>query len=278
MEFKKSVKRALGQAFQIAGLDRHTIDSTLSIVAFHRIDDDLAADSLTCTSAQFESFCRHFRDHFAVVPLAQQVAACHSGRPMGGTLSITFDDGYLDNYTVAAPILERLGLTATFFVVSEFIGSTTIAPWDRHMPNHPGWMNWTHVRNLVQRGFDIGGHTATHLDMGQASSATIANELTSSKAKIEHELNREIELFAYPFGGPEHITETARELVRDAGFRCCVSCHFGINPSVADPFRLHRLPISTWYADPLQMTAELVISEARTNVDALRIATRYPLE
>jgi len=264
MDFKKSVKCVLGHALQMSRLDRHRIESTLNIAAFHRIDDDIAPDPLTCSSEQFERFCEYFKDNFKVVPLAHQVAACHSGRPMGGTISITFDDGYLDNYTVALPILERLKLTATFFVVSEFIGSRYVPAWDRHLTRHPGWMHWSQVRSLVRRGFDVGGHTATHIDMGRASEATIAEELASSKLKLEEELGREIQLFAYPFGGPDNINDAARTLVEEAGFQCCLSCHSGTNACVADPYKLQRLPISTWYATPMQMTAELVLSEART--------------
>jgi peptidoglycan/xylan/chitin deacetylase (PgdA/CDA1 family) len=101
--------------------------------------------------------------------------------------------------------------------------------------------------------------------MGTASEATIVAELAASKEKLERELGREIQLFAYPFGGPNNITDAARRLVEEAGFQCCLSCHSGTNPRVADPYHLQRLPISTWYAAPMQMTAELVFSEARTS-------------
>ena len=149
----------LGHAAGAAGLLRRDFRSKMIIVAFHRVRDDLPEDGLTVSSAKFEKFCEFFRSQFKVVPLAEQVAACGSDKNMGGTLSITFDDGYRDNFEVAAPILRKLGLPATFFVTTGFIGSQTVAPWDRNLPRQPGWMDWDQLRALVSEGFEIGCHT-----------------------------------------------------------------------------------------------------------------------
>jgi hypothetical protein len=65
------------------------------IVAFHRIRDDMPEDGLTCGSAKFEKFCEFFCRYFSVIPLSEQVAGCNAGKDMGGTLSITLDDGPL---------------------------------------------------------------------------------------------------------------------------------------------------------------------------------------
>jgi peptidoglycan/xylan/chitin deacetylase (PgdA/CDA1 family) len=92
---------------------------------------------------------------------------------MGGTLSITFDDGYRDNYEVAAPILKRLDLPATFFVTTGFIGTRRVAPWDQNLVRQPGWMDWDQVRSLASQGFEIGCHTDTHIDMGTADEQTV---------------------------------------------------------------------------------------------------------
>jgi peptidoglycan/xylan/chitin deacetylase (PgdA/CDA1 family) len=238
---------------------KRSFDSLMSIVAFHRVNDDLAPDPITCASDEFELFCEFFKNNLEVVSLSEQVKACHERRPMGGTVSITLDDGYLDNYTVAAPILQRLHLSATFFVTTSFIGTRRVPYWDAQLPVHPGWMTWDHVRELASRGFEIGAHTQTHIDMGRESDDVIAKELAGSKLAIEQAIGREVRLFAFPFGGPTNITESARALVREAGFTCCLSCDAAANPALADPFYLRRLPISQWYLSPDQMTAELAL-------------------
>jgi peptidoglycan/xylan/chitin deacetylase (PgdA/CDA1 family) len=57
-----------------------------------------------------------------VVPLAALTAELENGRSLEpGSVVLTFDDGYLDNYTVAAPILASLGLPATFFLATGYV-------------------------------------------------------------------------------------------------------------------------------------------------------------
>jgi peptidoglycan/xylan/chitin deacetylase (PgdA/CDA1 family) len=264
IDIRKLVKTGIGQFLTLSGLHRSKIDSKVIITAFHRVNDHLPPDSLTCRSEMFEQFCRYFKDNFRVVPLAEQIEGFKTGRNMGGTLSITFDDGYLDNYEVAAPILEKLGLPATFFITSDFIASERVPFWDKELPQQPGWMNWEQVRDLAKRGFTIGGHTVNHIDMGKEPAERVRQELDTSKSRIESELGRGIELFAYPFGGEKNINETSRQLVREAGFNCCMSCHGGTNEPATDVYRLKRIPISTWFSTPQQLTAELVMGSIRS--------------
>ncbi len=257
----KSLKGIAGKAAGLAGVYARNFRSKMTIVAFHRVNNGLASDGLTCSSEKFEAFCRFFRQHFRVLSLSDQVAGCRAGADMGGTLSITFDDGYLDNYEVAAPILRKFGLPASFFVTTGFIGSQVIAPWDMHLPLPPRWMSWDQLRALVAQGFEIGCHTDTHIDLGSADADTVRAELEASKYKLRQELGVPVTLFAYPFGRRENLSARSRELVREAGFVCCVSCCGGTNPAVADPYDLNRIGIANWFATPDQFGIELVMGK-----------------
>ena len=64
---------------------------------------------------------RWVKSVFNVIPLEEGVAGIKSGKLPPRALSITFDDGYANNATVAAPILKRLGLHATFFIATGFL-------------------------------------------------------------------------------------------------------------------------------------------------------------
>jgi peptidoglycan/xylan/chitin deacetylase (PgdA/CDA1 family) len=261
-DLRKGFKTILGRAADLTGICARSFGSITTIVAFHRVNDVLPNDGLTCSPAKFESFCQYFRDHFRVVSLSDQVAGARAGRSMAGTLSITFDDGYLDNYEVAAPILCRLRLPATFFVTTGFIGSSIVAPWDQGLPTRQSWMNWDQVRSLVSQGFEIGCHSDTHLNLGEASSAEARNDLRASQAKIQNELGTEAQLFAYPFGGPQDISESSRQMIRELGFECCVSCHGGINPPIPNPHDLNRIGIAEWFSNPYQFAWELALRKA----------------
>jgi hypothetical protein len=255
----KRVKGAIGRAAGFAGVFARGFRSKMTIVTFHRIRDDMPEDGLTCASAKFEKFCEFFRTQFRVIPLSEQVAGCTTNRNMGGTLSITFDDGYRDNFQVAAPILRKLDLPATFFVITGFIGTRTIAPWERDLVRQPDWMTWDQIRSLASQGFEIGCHTDTHIDMGTADARTVRAELEASQRKLQEQLGRPARLFAYPFGGRDNINAQSVELVREAGFVCCVSCFGGANAATANPFSLNRITVGQGFVTPDQFGLDLLL-------------------
>ena len=94
----------------------------LSVLAYHRVLP--AHDPLfpgEPSAAEFEQRMRWVQANFDVLALGEAVRALREHRLPRRALSITFDDGYADNYTVALPILRRLGLPATFFVATGFL-------------------------------------------------------------------------------------------------------------------------------------------------------------
>lgn len=256
---KKAFKTLVGRAIFKSGLGRPLVGNAAVVVAFHRVQDTPNGHGLTTSVEMFERHCRFFRRHFKVVPLRELVDRMERGAAVGGTLAITFDDGYRDNFDNAAPVLKRLGLPATFFVVSRWMGTDVVPWWDREQGVRHPWMTWDQVRSLRARGFDVGAHTRTHVDLGRVSGAEARGEILGSRCDVEEQIGEPVELFAYPFGGRDNLTEENRQLVRAAGFRCCCSATGGINAAGADPFRLCRIPISPWYTSPHQFGLEVAL-------------------
>ncbi len=95
----------------------------LSILIFHRVlpQADPLFDDIP-DAARFEEQMRWVGRWFNVLPLAEAVARLDAKSLPARALAITFDDGYADNATVAAPLLKRLGLSATFFVTTGILG------------------------------------------------------------------------------------------------------------------------------------------------------------
>jgi peptidoglycan/xylan/chitin deacetylase (PgdA/CDA1 family) len=94
----------------------------LSVLIFHRVlavPDPLQPGEPT--AAEFAARMEWLKSCFTVVSLAQGIAGLRSGRLPPRAIAITFDDGYADNCEIAAPILQRLGLPATFFVATGFL-------------------------------------------------------------------------------------------------------------------------------------------------------------
>jgi len=97
----------------------------LSILIFHRVlsvKDELLPD--LPDALEFERKMLWIRRWFNVLPLSTAVDRLFDGSIPRRSLSITFDDGYADNEQIAAPLLHRLGLSATFFVSTGFLNGS----------------------------------------------------------------------------------------------------------------------------------------------------------
>jgi peptidoglycan/xylan/chitin deacetylase (PgdA/CDA1 family) len=252
-----------GAASAVFGLRAHRplLGRRGAIVAFHRVDDRLAGTPLGCTRADFAAYCDFFRDHFHVVPLTEMVGRIRAGKPVGGCLSITFDDGYLDNFQVAAPELKARGLPACFFVATGLVGTQQQPWWDREFGARAFWMSWDQVRALHAQGFEVGAHTVTHVDLGRTHGADAVREIAGARARLQAELDAPVTLFSYPFGGRDRITDANRLHVAGAGYDCCLSAYGGTVTTGSDPYLLRRAPITPWHRSPAHLGFELLFRE-----------------
>ena len=235
------------------------------IVLFHRVNDAYPNDPLTYTSAEFEAFVRFFGRYFDVVPLTEVLRRLENGEELRSRLAITFDDGYRGNLTIAAPILERHGQRACFFVTTEWIGTDHQAWWDSEKGIETVWMSWDQVRMLRKAGHEIGAHTQTHPDLGKISPEEARLELTGAVAKLNGELGERLGLFAYPFGGRKNMSEENQKVVETVGLRCSLSAFGGTVRPGDDPLRLKRITISDWFISPYQFGFELVTRRLDVN-------------
>jgi peptidoglycan/xylan/chitin deacetylase (PgdA/CDA1 family) len=257
------MKDLIGHTIFASRLDRLLLRKAAVIVTFHRVQDTVEADDgLTVNVRMFEQYCRFFRRHFRVVPLRDLVGALERGRPLNRELAITFDDGYRDNFEKAAPVLERLSLPATFFVVTRWMGTDVVPWWDRERGVRHPWMTWDEVRTLRRAGFDVGAHTRTHVDLGRVSGREAEDEIRGARLDLEREIGEPADLFAYPYGLANHLTDANRELIRTAGFRCCCASLGGINTMETSPFHLRRVPISLWHETPHEFGLEVALGRS----------------
>lgn len=111
----------------------------LSILIYHRVRD--AKDPLLpgeIDRTTFDWQVSLLMKHFNVLPLSEACERLRRGQLPARAACITFDDGYADNESIALPILQRHGATATFFVATEFLDggrmwNDTVIEWVRHV-------------------------------------------------------------------------------------------------------------------------------------------------
>jgi peptidoglycan/xylan/chitin deacetylase (PgdA/CDA1 family) len=173
------------------------------------------------------------RRGYALRTAGELVADAEAGPPPR-TAVLTFDDGWLDGLTTVAPLLEGLGVRATFYV--------NPGRWGAQHPDVPGepgrLMDAEQARELHRRGMELGSHSRDHAVLTALDDRTLADDLAESKAAIEELTGEPCLTLAYPFGiYDERVSRRARA----AGYELC----FGWLPGPWDRYAAPRLPPPT---------------------------------
>ena len=177
-----------------------------------------------------------------VMDFSEMVDRLELGAPLPRNgVVITFDDGYVETATVAAPLLQRFRFRATVFVAPAEMGT-------------PGFMTWEQLRGIADNGLSIGSHTLTHAYLPLTSREQMMQELRESKAVLEQELGRAIEWLSYPIGG---FTPDIQRLAHSSGYRAACTTNRGIRRDVVDLFALRRIKITERDCHPLVLQAKL---------------------
>ncbi len=142
-------------------------------------------------------------------------------------LSVTFDDGWLDNFQYAVPILTELQIPATIFVVS---GTMAGVPSERRM-------SVAQLRQLHALKIEVGAHTRTHPNLPTLGDAQLREELVGAKQDLERVLERPVRYLAYPGG---RFNQRVVESVQSAGYDAACSVIGGGWNSAATRYWLYR--------------------------------------
>lgn len=159
------------------------------------------------------------------------------------SLHVTFDDAYKSVENGLA-VLERLGVPSTVFACSGYaedgraLDVPELTAEIVAYPEELATMSWDELRDLAERGVEIGSHTITHPHLTRLSDAELGRELTESRARLEDELGRACGLLAYPYGEND---ARVRQAARRAGYAAAFALRESFAP--ADAFALPRVDL-----------------------------------
>jgi peptidoglycan/xylan/chitin deacetylase (PgdA/CDA1 family) len=143
---------------------------------------------------------------------------------------ITFDDGYRDVLFNAEPVLHRLGMPATAFVITGRISGPD-----------PSFFTWQQLRDLERDGFTVGSHTVDHAKLTDLSAARVIAELKQSRSALEQNLGHAVPWFAYPYGA---TNDAVTAQVGRAGYRLAFTTQRGSAQYRRAPLLLERYEIA----------------------------------
>lgn len=145
-------------------------------------------------------------------------------------IGLSFDDGYLDNLKVAAPILLKYSVPVTLFVSTNFIKNKV-----------KGFLSPHDLKEFSKLPkITIGSHGSSHIDLTKCKLDKIKNEIIDSQLYLEDLLGKEITLFSYPFG---KYNQVVLEALLDSTYHFAYTTKFDINKFNSNPFRLSRFNI-----------------------------------
>ena len=294
------------------------VDPPVIVLIYHRVTT-LPADPemLAVTPENFRQQMRYLKDTVPLVRFEDDWAK--TTKP---AICITFDDGYADNALEALPILEEVGVPATFFVSTGTIGTMEEFWWheleriilepqdlpatftlndgrfgktwptgtdrerreffhgfvrlmtDADTERRDDWLTrlrtWAHIKEEIadahramsvdelrllaaSRWVTIGAHTVTHTRLSSLTFAAQREEIATSKRQLEAWLEREIQVFSYPFGRRTDYTKESSAICREAGLIKAAANFSGQAHRWTDPFQVPRHLVRNW---PVEIFAE----------------------
>jgi peptidoglycan/xylan/chitin deacetylase (PgdA/CDA1 family) len=139
----------------------------------------------------------------------------HLGTPQPHDVCLTFDDGYVNNLTLAVPLLAEYGFKATFFVCTRLAGEAL--EWHREDPQPvmgaDGW------RELHAHGHEVASHGMTHRRLTELSAAEARAEMVNSRADLEAVVGP-VSGYAFPQG---HFSTALLDTVRQEYSYACIT-------------------------------------------------------
>ena len=206
----------------------------LKILTYHSINDRIDPDE-TVTPDEFERQLQYIKENYKVISLDEAIECFQTDfEKISGSVVITFDDGYADNYYNAYPLLKKHDFPATIFLISDFVKDSGSK-----------YLSLPQIDEMKSNNISFGSHTISHRILTGLKKEEIIREIRDSKDLLESQLGQRMNSFAYPIGTKADFNNAIMETVKAHKYTCACSNVYGMNDENSDIFALKRIGIET---------------------------------
>ena len=191
-------------------------------------DADKTRLDLSVTPENFEAQLQYLTDNgYTAVSLYDLYNYLNGGPALPKKpVILTFDDGYRDAFTQAFPLLQKYKMTATFFIVSDFLYA-----------HNPEYLTWLQVMRMSRAGMHIENHTRSHIDLRNRNEAKLAWEFLGAEESIQYFTGKRPMFFCYPSG---RYDDNVIKLLKSANIYGAVTTEDGNVHTLSDSFTWKR--------------------------------------
>ena len=221
----------------------------LAVLSFHKIGKPPTDGWNTWFYIPEETFVRQLNDlktgGWEALDCAQFLEGLRNPESLPErSVLITFDDGYRSMRTFVLPLMRGYALPAVLFVPTDYVGGRNT--FDGGAEPDEAICSWEDLRELERWGISIQSHSASHRRFSGMNLDEQKVELVRSKAALEDNLGKRVEIFAFPYGDDGENPEELRGELELAGYRAACLYRGGpVSLPVTNPFRLPRLAMGS---------------------------------
>jgi peptidoglycan/xylan/chitin deacetylase (PgdA/CDA1 family) len=176
------------------------------ILLYHHISESPTASQYYVTPENFRAQMQLLYNwgYTSITPTQLAQVLLSGGELPSRPVIITFDDGDLDVYMTAFPVMQEFGFVGAFYIVTSYIGGGNFITEDQ-------------IKDLYSAGWEIGSHSTSHLDL-TVNHDLMNYELVNSKIAIQEIISDTVNTVAYPYGKiDEYVISKTRKYGYQAG-------------------------------------------------------------